>query len=154
MLINDATMVENWKKKQNEVCNLLILLFCKKIIFQKVEKLCFFHRKCHFQHTFFHYGELKNWEKKMKKIESSSTCIYYLTYFSSSLGGVSIGKTLTDYTTKFEATLYQCCVGTQFGGLEVPISIGKIWSKIRSDFWNWNLVRTQNCNQICVNKIK
>jgi hypothetical protein len=64
-------------------------------------------------------------KKDEEKIESS-TCIYYLAYFSSSLGGISIGKTLADYTTKFEATLYQCCVGTQFGGLEVPISISKI----------------------------
>jgi hypothetical protein len=86
--------------------------------------------------------------KNMKKIESS-TCIYYLAYFSSSLGGVSIGKTLADYTTKFEASLYQCCVGTQFRELEVPISISKIWSKIGSEFWNWNLVTTKNCNQIC-----
>ncbi len=92
-----------------------------------------FSLKMSFSAYVFHYGELKNWEKRWKKIESF-TCIYYLAYLSFSLGGVSIGKMLADYTTKFEASLYQCCVGTQFGGLEVPISISKIWSKIGSDF--------------------
>jgi len=97
----------SWKLKEKAKWSMQLVDFIilQKIICQKVGKMCFFSLKMSFPAYVFHYGKLKNWEKRWKKKKESSTCIYYLAYFSSSLGGVSIGKMLANYTTKFEASL-------------------------------------------------
>jgi hypothetical protein len=42
-------------------------IILQKIICQKVGKMCFFSLKMSFPGYIFHYGELKNWEKRQQK---------------------------------------------------------------------------------------
>jgi hypothetical protein len=137
----------SWKLKEKAKWSMQLVDFIilQKIICQKVGKMCFFSLKMSFPAYVFHYGELKNWGKRWKKNRILHMYLLPSIFFILFRGCFD----RQDYTTKFEASLYQCCVGTQFRGLEVPNSISKIWSKIGSDFWNWNLVTTKNCNQIC-----